>query len=151
MPVFDSKFKLSSLRSANSKRDDIWLLSRLDHLLSNFFADVSQDNPIFIKFGRYSKFRLGSIKFDKRNKKSYITITAMFKDINVPVEVVDHTIAHELCHYTHGFSSPKRQLHKYPHSGGVITKELQERNLHHLSRAYRIWVKKYREILRSAR
>ena len=151
MPVFDSKFKLSSLRSANSKRDDIWLLSRLDHLWSNFFADVSQDNPIFIKFGRYSKFRLGSIKFDKRNKKSYITITAMFKDINVPVEVVDHTIAHELCHYTHGFSSPKTQMHKYPHSGGVIQRELAERNLQHLSKAYSQWIKQYREILKKKR
>lgn len=151
MPIFDSTFKLASLREANSKRDDIWLLSRLDHLWSSFFSDVSQDNPIFIKFGRYSKFRLGSIKFDRSNKKSYITITSMFKDSAVPVEVVDHTIAHELCHYTHGFSSPKRQLHKYPHSGGVIQRELEERNLHHLSRAYRSWIKEYREILRSRR
>lgn len=151
MPVFDSKFKLSNLRSANSKRDDIWLLSRLDHLWSNFFSDVSQDNPIFIQFGRYSKFRLGSIKFDRRNKKSYITITAMFKDISVPVEVVDHTIAHELCHYTHGFSSPKAQLHRYPHSGGVIQRELAERNLQHLSRAYRQWIKIYREKLKKDR
>ena len=150
MPVFDSKFKLSSLRSANSKRDDIWLLSRLDHLWSNYFSDVSQDNPIFIKFGRYSKFRLGSIKFDKRNKKSYITITAMFKDTSVPVEVVDHTIAHELCHYTHGFSSPKAQLHKYPHSGGVIQRELAERNLQHLNFAYRRWIKEYKQSLRSS-
>src|SRR3990167_7873297 len=151
MPVFDSKFKLSSLRSANSKRDDIWLLSRLDFLWSNFFSDVTQDNPIFIKFGRYSKFRLGSIKFDKRNKKSYITITAMFKDMSIPVEVVDHTIAHELCHYTHGFSSPKAQMHKYPHHGGVIQRELAERNLQHLSKAYRMWIKEYREILKKQR
>ena len=150
MPVFDSKFKLSNLRTANSKRDDIWLLSRLDHLWSNYFSDVSQDNPIFIKFGRYSKFRLGSIKFDKRNKKSYITITAMFKDTSVPVEVVDHTIAHELCHYTHGFSSPKAQLHKYPHSGGVIQRELAERNLQHLNFAYRRWIKEYKQSLRSS-
>lgn len=75
----------------------------------------------------------------------------MFKDTSIPVEVVDHTIAHELCHYTHGFSSPKKQLHKYPHSGGVIQQELAERNLQHLSRAYKIWIKKYREILRSDR
>lgn len=151
MPIFDSNFKLSKLRNANSKRDDIWLLSRLDHLWSNFFSDVSQDNPIFIKFGRYSKFRLGSIRFDRGNKKSYITITSMFKNPNIPVEVIDHTIAHELCHYTHGFSSPKAQMHKYPHSGGVIKKELEERNLHHLSRAYRGWIKEYREILRKSR
>lgn len=151
MPIFDSNFKLQNLRADHNRRDDIWLLSRLDHIWTNYFSDVSQDNPIFIQFGRYSKFRLGSIKFDKRNKKSYITITAMFKDINIPVEVIDHTIAHELCHYTHGFSSPKEQLHRYPHSGGVIQRELEERNLHHLSRAYRQWIKEYREILRNNR
>lgn len=151
MPIFDSSFKLTKLRDGNSKRDDIWLLSRLDYLWTNFFSDVSQDNPIFIKFGRYSKFRLGSIKFDRRNKKSYITITAMFKDSNIPVEVIDHTIAHELCHYTHGFSSPKKQMHRFPHHGGVIKLELEERNLHHLGRAYRSWIKIYREILKKQR
>lgn len=151
MPIFDSKFNLSSLRNAQSRRDDIWLLSRLDYLWSNFFADVSQDNPIFIKFGRFSKFRLGSIKYEKSNKKSYITITSMFKDPRIPVEVIDHTIAHELCHYTHGFSSPKAQLHRYPHSGGVIKNEMEERSLGHLHKAYRKWVKEYREILRNKR
>lgn len=150
MPIYDSKFKLASLRQSDSVRDDIWLLSRLDYLWSNYFSDVTQDNPIHIAFGRYSKFRLGSIKFDRRTKKSYITITAMFKDKNIPVEVVDHTIAHELCHYTHGFSSPKAQLHKYPHSGGVIQRELAERNLQYLSKAYKAWIKIYKQALRAA-
>lgn len=147
MPIYDSKFKLASLRQADSVRDDIWLLSRLDFLWSNYFSDVTQDNPIHIAFGRYSKFRLGSIKFDRQTKKSYITITAMFKNKSIPVEVVDHTIAHELCHYTHGFSSPKAQLHKYPHSGGVIQRELAERNLQHLSKAYKLWIKDYKQSL----
>lgn len=75
----------------------------------------------------------------------------MFKDPGIPVEVVDHTIGHELCHYTHGFSSPKRKMHRYPHSGGVIQRELEERNLHHLVVAYKKWVKKYRDILKSER
>src|SRR5579884_1652945 len=106
-----------SERISKSKRDDAWLLSRLEYLWSNFFDNVDQVNPVFINFGRYSKFRLGSIRFDSISRNSYITITGMFKDPNIPVEVVDHTIAHELCHYTHGFSSPKTRLHKYPHSG----------------------------------
>ncbi len=151
MPLFDSQHNLSALRTDHNKRDNIWLLSRLDHLWSNFFSDVTQDNPIIIKFGRYSQFRLGSIKFDQISKKSVITITSMFKDLAIPVEVVDHTIGHELCHYAHGFSSPKRKLHKYPHHGGVIQKELEERNLHHLVKAYKIWVKEYREQLRKKR
>ena len=151
MPVYDSHFKLSNLRTDHSKRDNIWLLSRLDYLWSTFFSDVTQDNPIFIQFGRHSKFRLGSIRFDPRTKKSVITITSMFKDPTIPVEVVDHTIGHELCHYTHGFSSPKRQLHRYPHSGGVIQQELEERNLHHLVGAYKKWVKEYRNQLKKDR
>ena len=64
--------------------------------------------------------------------------------------VVDHTIAHELCHYTHGFSSPHERLHKYPHNGGVVKRELEDRNLHHLVKAYAQWVKVYREELRSS-
>lgn len=133
---------------SGTKRDDVWLLSRLDYIWSNFFSSVSQDNPVFIKFGRFSRSRLGSIRMDLKTKFSYIIITAMFKDERIPVEVVDHTIAHELCHYTHGFSSPKRRLHKYPHSGGVIKQELESRGLHHLVKAYKVWVKEYRKSMR---
>lgn len=151
MPAFDSKYKLPNLRNDHSIRDNIWLLSRLDHLWSSYFSDVTQDNPIFIQFGRYSKFRLGSIKYDPARNKSIITITSMFKDISIPVEIVDHTIGHELCHYTHGFSSPKEKMHRYPHSGGVIQKELEDRNLHHLVKAYKQWVKEYRNKLKKER
>lgn len=132
-------------------RDNAWLLSRLDHLWSNYFTDVSQDNPVYIKFGRYSKFRLGSIKYQSHTKDSHITITSMFKDLSIPPEIIDHTIAHELCHYTHGFSSPKQKMHKFPHHGGVIVRELEERNLHHLVIAYKAWVKHYRQQLKRAR
>jgi hypothetical protein len=144
----DSGIFPQTLRTKDSIRDDIWLLSRLDYLWSNYFSDVPQINPVFIKFGKYSKFRLGSIKFDYRTKKSYITITSMFKDKGIPADVVDHTIAHELCHYTHGFSSPHPQLHQFPHSGGVIKRELEERKLGHLHKAYLKWVKVYRDLLR---
>lgn len=132
-------------RVLSSKRDDTWLLSRLDYLWTNFFADVSQINPVFINFGRLSKLRLGSVRLDRATKKTYITITGLFKDENVPVEVVDQTIAHELCHYAHGFSSPKPRLHKYPHYGGVINKELRGRGLEYLIKAYAKWLKEYRK------
>ena len=129
-------------------RNDAWLLSRLDYLWSTYFPDVKQQNRVYIKFGRYSRLRLGSIKLDRRSGSSHITITSMFKDPNIPVEVVDHTIAHELCHYTHGFSSPRLRLHKYPHNGGIVKKELEGRQLQHLVKAYAKWVKDYREQLR---
>lgn len=132
---------------STSKRDDTWLMSRLEELWSLYFCDVKQVNPVYIKFGRYSKYRLGSIRLERVSKQSFITITGMFKDPSIPVEVVDHTIAHELCHYTHGFSSPKPRLHKYPHSGGVIKKELESRNMHHLVKAYAKWLDAYRETL----
>lgn len=130
-------------------RNNAWLLARLDYLWSNFFPDISQENPVFIKFGKYSRLRLGSIKYDPRKGTSEITITSMFKDQTIPVEVVDHTIAHELCHYTHGFSSPRERAHKYPHSGGVIKREMEERSLGHLYVAYQKWVKSYKEKLQN--
>lgn len=137
--------------SSKTTRDNRWLLSRLGSIWSNHFADIAQVNPVFIKFGRYSKFRLGSIKLDRRTNKTYITITSMFKDQKIPSEVVDHTIAHELTHYTHGFSSKRTRLHKYPHAGGVVNTEMRARGMGYLHEAYRNWVKLYREQLLSRR
>ncbi len=128
-------------------RDNKWLLSRLDFIWTKFFEDVSQDNPLFIKFGRYSKYRLGSIKYDRRTNKSQITITGMFKNAQIATEVVDHTLAHELVHYAHGFSSKKVRLHKYPHAGGVVQKEMRKRGMKYLIDFYKQWVKDYRRQL----
>lgn len=126
-------------------RDDKWLLSRLDYLWSNYFTDVKQTDPIFIKFGRYSRLRLGSIRLDKVKRSTYITITSMFKDERVPIDVVDQTIAHELAHYTHGFSSLRSRMHKYPHGGGIVNRELKKRGLEHLVTAYKKWMQEYRK------
>lgn len=125
-------------------RDDRWLLSRLDLIWSKYFLDVLQNNPVFVRFGRFSRFRLGSIKLDRKSGKSYITITSMFKDSKVPVEVIDHTLAHELTHYAHGFSSKRTRLHRYPHAGGVVKKEMIRRGMGHLVKAYKEWMKSYR-------
>jgi hypothetical protein len=132
----------------NPMRDNVWLLSRLDEIWSKYFADITQVNRVFIKFGRYAKLRLGSIKQSKHTKNSYIVITSMFKKESIPVDVVDHTIAHELVHYTHGFSSSRPRAHKYPHSGGVVKKEMEDRGMGNLHKAYRAWVKSYRHNLK---
>ncbi len=129
-------------------RNDAWLLHRLNHLWDNHFSDVTQDNPVFISFGRHSRLRLGSIRLERHTKKTYIVITGMFKHLSVPEEVVDHTIAHELCHYVHGFSSLKPRLHKFPHHGGVVNRELKQRGLDYLLEAYKDWLKDYRKSIR---
>ncbi len=126
-------------------RDNRWLLSRLDTIWSKFFPDIDQSNPIFVKFGRNSKYRLGSIRLDRKTDKSYITITAMFKNSKIPTDVIDHTLAHELVHYTHGFSSKRTRQHRYPHAGGVVNKEMTKRGMGYLIKAYRAWVKGYRK------
>lgn len=133
--------------SFSSLRDNKWLLYRLDTIWSKHFTEVSQANPIFIRFGRYSKFRLGSIRLDRKANKSYITITGMFKNLQIPEEVVDHTLAHELVHYTHGFSSKRTRMHKYPHAGGIVNKEMRGRGMGYLLAAYREWIKEYRQQL----
>lgn len=130
-------------------RDNSWLLSRLDYLWSKHFPDISQTNPVFIRFGKYSKYRLGSIKLQRRSDKSFITITGMFKKDSIPSEVVDHTIAHELVHYAHGFSSRRARLHKYPHAGRIVNKEMKNRGMAYLLDAYHAWVKDYRQQLMS--
>jgi hypothetical protein len=129
-------------------RNDNWLLSRLDYLWEKYFPDIPQTNKVFIKFGRFAKFRLGSIKLDRKTKASHITITAMFKDPQIPFEVVDHTIGHELVHYAHGFSSTHPRLHKYPHAGGVVGREMRERGMERLYVCYKTWIKSYRQSLR---
>lgn len=130
-----------------SIRDNDWLLSRLEYLWLSFFNDVTEVNPLIIRFGRHSKFRLGSIKLDRRSNRSYMTITGMFKNPKIPIEIVDHTIAHELVHYAHGFSSKRVRLHRYPHAGGIVQKEMKKRGMENLIKAYRSWMKEYRRQL----
>lgn len=134
-------------KKINLERDNIWLLSRLDELWYKHFPEIKQTNKVFIKFGHYSKLRLGSIKLDRRTGHSLITITRMFQDPKIPSEVVDHTIGHELVHYSHGFSSPHPRLHKYPHEGGVVKKEMTGRGMIKELKIYQNWIKLYRKKL----
>ena len=71
----------------------------------------------------------------------------MFKNQKIPQVVVDHTIAHEMIHYAHGFSSKRIRMHKYPHAGGVVQKEMRKRGMGYLIAGYRSWVKGYRKRL----
>lgn len=124
-------------------RDNQWLLFRLEEIWRNHFPEVKQVNPVSISFGREATYRFGSIRLNFETGKSQILINGRFRDTQYPQEVIDHTIAHELVHYAQGFSSPNPRLHRYPHRGGVIDRELGDRGLHHLVVFYKKWVKDY--------
>jgi len=109
-------------------RDNSWLSERLNEIWSTRFADIPKSNDIAIIFGSNAATRLGSIKKNRlEDSLTKITITGFFKDERVPEIIIDLTIAHEICHYAHGFSSPLPRLFNNPHQGGVVDKELKIR------------------------
>lgn len=135
-------------------RDNEWLESKLEWLIRRYFRDLEISNQLIIKFGRKAKRRLGSIKKISRSKgiisfhrnifdePSIITITGYFKDPRIPEYVVMSTIAHELAHYAHGFSSPLAQKFQHPHRGGIVHKELQSRGLCEMEKRAEKWLRK---------
>ena len=129
-------------------RDNSWLEKRLDIIWNKYFTDVPRKNRVSIRFGRAATYRFGSIRQSYIDVSTQIIINGRFKSSNLPQRIVDHTIAHELVHYAQGFSSPHPRLHRYPHRGGVIDKELSERGLAHLVAFYKRWVKNYIERLK---
>ena len=124
-------------------RDNKWLAERLQKIWQRHFSDVRLKNNIFVRFGRPAKWQLGRIKFGRRreNPNTYIVVNGLFKNSYVPEFVVDATLAHELCHYTHGFFSPHERQHKYPHKGGVIKKEMENRGLSEIHELEKKWLK----------
>ena len=74
---------------------------------------------------------------------SVITITRYFQMEDVPEYVIISTIAHELCHYTHGFNSPLPKQFAYPHQGGVVSQEMDNRGLRDIRMKTKKWLKKY--------
>ncbi len=152
------------------KRDEKWLKGQLDYLLSKYFPNIKMHEPIEICWGREAKFRFGSIRLIKPRifrklgglgslrklskvepEKSVVTITSMFKSPKIPTKVVQYTIAHELTHYAHGFSSSNRRLFRHPHHGGVVNRELTERGAKDLIGAFKKWLKDYRKMILSTR
>ena len=134
------------------KRDNQWLLSRFEALWESYFSDIPQTNEVYVGFGRRCKYRFGSIRLRLADNSTHIKINGLFRDEAIPVEIVDHTMAHELVHYSHGFSSLHPRLLRHPHRGGVIDKELNSRQLGHLVRFYNGWIKDYvNELERASR
>lgn len=143
------------------ERDIKYLEDSMFRLWEDHFSDVPRKNLVLIHFGRYSKRRLGSIKWadnntrikylldrkkeildiDDDNRVTVITVTRYFEDPQIPDHVVDMTIAHEIVHYSHGFHSPLPKLYKVPHQGGIVKKELSKRGLGEVVSSSERWLK----------
>ncbi|MFA5633640.1 MAG: hypothetical protein WCY00_02500 [Candidatus Dojkabacteria bacterium] len=144
-------------------RDIKFLEDTLYDLWENHFCDVPRHNLVLIKYGKFSKRQLGSIKIAntrtriksilKEKKDDFlvqdhksitvITMTKYFQSETVPEFVVRAVIAHELCHYAHGFSSPLEKRFDKPHQGGIVKKELEKRGLLEEQERADRWIKKY--------
>lgn len=133
-----------------AKRDSRWLQNLMEAIWRRYFPDIARVNPVEIRFGRYARFRFGSIRLVSKNPlsrspKSIILVTRMFQDEAIPPRVIAYTVAHELAHYAHGFSSRHARHADYPHAGGVVDRELVGRGMGHIVAAYKTWLKSYRK------
>jgi len=118
-------------------RDDIWLTERVTLLRQVHFVDVPQGYPITTRFGIRARNRFGSI--GAQSGQTIILVNRLFADPFVPTFVVDGTLAHELAHYAHGYGSGLPLLHKDPHRGGVVDKELERRGLGEINQKAEQW------------
>lgn len=124
----------------NLGRDDHWLEVELRSIWRGHFSDVVEANPVGIGWGRRARSRFGSIRLMK-DGSSRILINGAFRSRRVPVAVVRATIAHELVHYAHGFSSKHPQLYRHPHHGGIVDRELVARGLGEVLDLQKSWTK----------
>ncbi len=121
-------------------RNDIWLKEKLDKIWELLFPEVIRVNKIDVKFRGKGKYRFGCIKL--KEKDSIIEINSLFRNELVPEYVIDTTLAHELVHYMHGFSSPLPKKYRHPHKGGIVDKELIKRGFGDPLRLEKVWAKK---------
>jgi len=125
-------------------RNNNWLKLKLEEVWQKYFSDVERLNTVDIHFGKKAKRRLASIrqlKKDSKHSDTEIRVTTYYQDERVPEYVIDTTIAHELCHYAHGFASPHPQFFSHPHRGDVVDKELTKRGLGDQLAAQEKWLK----------
>lgn len=144
-------------------RNTEFLENILYDLWENHFCDVPRHNLVIIKYGKFSKRQLGSIKIANSKTKikkmlkekwndllaqddksiTVITISRYFQNEIIPEFVLRAVVAHELCHYTHGFSSPLEKRFNNPHQGSVVKKELKKRGLWEEQEKADEWIEKH--------
>ena len=125
--------------SSVSLRDAGWLQSRLEVLCQTYYADAPAGYPIAIHFGPRARCRYGSIY--SVGKQCHILINRLFAHDDVPEYVIDATICHEMAHYVHGYGSGLKKRYSHPHRGGVVDKEMKQRNWWHLEEQAAAWRK----------
>lgn len=134
-----------ALNSTSSNlRQDSDLAELLEQLLSQYFIGYELANPIEVRFGRYSRTRLGSIGlagwrsekhprslaypgrrlYRSNQAASQIVITGYYRHRLIPDRLILATLAHELVHYFHGFHSALPQRYLDPHRGNIVDQEL---------------------------
>ena len=121
-------------------RDDRFLKEKLDYIWESGFSDVEKLNHVKIRFKGKWKNKFGHIKKLKTGD-SEIVVNGFFRDERVPEFIIFLTIAHELVHYSHGFNSPLPRLHRHPHKGGIVNKDLKKRGFSELIKLERKWIK----------
>jgi hypothetical protein len=126
-------------------RDNQWLAQQLTTLTQLYFPDITVLNTVFVRFGRSSKTRFGSIIARPVSgyplPVTYITINSLFRDEQVPEYVIQATLLHEFVHYAHGFHSPLQRKYRYPHRGGIVNKEIVARGASAILEQQEAWVK----------
>ncbi|MFA7254366.1 MAG: hypothetical protein WC107_07525 [Patescibacteria group bacterium] len=126
-------------------RDNFWLKQKLDSVWNSYFPEVNRLNNIEVFFGKRAKRRLASIRQKAHNDKksdTQIRVTGFYKDERVPEFVVETTLAHEICHYVHGFASPLPQFSRFPHRGDMVDKELEKRGVGDQLKEQKAWLEK---------
>jgi|TARA_Y100000310_G_scaffold244333_1_gene249054 hypothetical protein len=131
-------------------RDDEWLNQRFEQIWQLFFPDVEK-KKVFIRWKGQWKNKFGHITTTKKGETE-IAINKIFKNLQVPEDVIKLTIAHEIVHYSHGFHSHLPRKHKHPHKGGVVEKDLKNRGFSYMLKKEKEWQKKewdslYKEVM----
>lgn len=119
------------------------LSSCLNWVWGQYFSDITRCNEVAIDYRYPWKNRLGLIRLSSDSMHTCIEINTLLQILAVPDVVLLITIAHELCHYAHGFGSPLPRKYAFPHAHQVVEKELKQRNLGASLTACEAWIDHY--------
>jgi hypothetical protein len=112
-------------------------IESLHRMLRSHFADLVSTREIEVRLGRRSRVRLASVR--RGRSGPLITLNPLLLAPEVPSEVCDATMAHELCHIVHGFGASTAPRGMKPHRGGIVDAEMDRRGLADVRRRADAW------------